>query len=369
MGEETTKPQDLTRTTLAVLSIGILISSSFWILRPFITAIVWAAVIVIATWPAMLAIQARLWGRRGLAVIVMTLILLLVIVIPLFVAASTVIGNARNVAARVKELSTEGLPAPPAWLDKVPVAGHRLAARWQEYSSLPPEQLLEKFAPYAKGVAAWFLSKAGSVGATFMQFLLTVIIAAIMYAQGEKARGGVLAFARRLAGQRGEEATLLAAKAIRGVALGVVVTALIQTAVAGAGLVVCGVPAAPLLAAITFMLCIAQVGPIFVMVPAVAWLYWKVGPLWGTILLVFTVVACTIDNFIRPVLIKKGADLPLLLIFAGVIGGLIAFGIIGLFIGPVVLAVTHTLLKAWVKSGEPESHGGLERSGSTGQGS
>jgi len=116
---------------------------------------------------------------------------------------------------------------------------------------------------------------------------------------------------------------------------------------------VAGVPAAAVLTAIMFILCIAQLGPVLVLIPAVIWLYWSGQTLWGTVLLIFTIVAATLDNFLRPVLIKKGADLPLLLIFAGVIGGLIAFGIIGLFIGPVVLAVTYTLLGAWVDGGEP----------------
>jgi predicted PurR-regulated permease PerM len=183
---------------------------------------------------------------------------------------------------------------------------------------------------------------------TMLQFLLTTIIAAIMYAKGEVVRSGVLSFARRLAGQQGEDVALLAAKAVRGVALGVVLTALIQTALGGIGLFIAGVPAAALLTAVMFMLCLAQIGPALVLVPAIIWLYWQGSALWGTILVVFTVLALTIDNVVRPVLIKKGADLPLLLIFAGVIGGLIAFGVIGLFIGPVMLAVTYTLLKVWV---------------------
>jgi predicted PurR-regulated permease PerM len=185
-----------------------------------------------------------------------------------------------------------------------------------------------------------------------VQFLLTVIIAAILYSNGETAAAGVRSFARRLAGQRGEEAAVLAARAIRGVALGVVVTAIMQATLSGIGLAVTGVPAAALLTGMTFMLCLAQIGPIPVLIPAVIWLFWKDGALWGSILLVFAVLAVALDSFVRPVLIRKGADLPLILIFAGVIGGLIAFGIIGLFIGPAVLAVTFTLLKAWISDGE-----------------
>jgi predicted PurR-regulated permease PerM len=180
------------------------------------------------------------------------------------------------------------------------------------------------------------------------QFFLTVIISALLYGTGEMAAEGIRLFARRLAGQQGEEAAILAAKATRGVALGVGVTALVQAILGGAGLAVSGVPAATLLTAVMFMFCLAQVGPTVVLIPAVVWLFWQDQTVWGSVLIGWTVFVGTIDNFIKPVLIKKGADLPLILIFAGVLGGLFAFGIIGLFIGPVVLAVTYTLLSAWV---------------------
>jgi len=233
------------------------------------------------------------------------------------------------------------------------LVGDEIAERWLQYTALAPEELAALVTPYARAVMNWFLAQAGSVGTTMLQFLLTVIIAAIMYAGGENAAAGVLSFAGRLAGRRGEDVTVLAAKAIRSVALGIVVTALVQTAIGGTGMIISGVPAAPLLTAVTFMLCLAQL-PILVLLPSVIWLYWKGEPLWGTVMLIFTIIALGIDNFVRPVLIKKGADLPLIMIFAGVIGGLIAFGVIGLFIGPVLLAVTFTLLEAWVSRSEQE---------------
>lgn len=353
MSEKRYASYDITRTTLSVLFIGIFIAASFWILRPFITSIIWALIIVVATWPVMLGLQARLGGRRGFAVAVMTVILLLVIVLPVLFATSTIMDNAENIAARIKSLGTVGVPQPPEWVENIPILGSRLADRWHQVAAIPPDELPGRVAPYARDIMAWFLSKAGGIGMMAVQFLLTVIISAIMYAGGEKAAAGVLSFARRLAGQRGEEVTVLAAKAIKSVALGIVVTALIQTAISGSGLVISGVPAAPLLTAVVFMLCLAQLGPILVLVPSVIWLYWKGDPLWGTVLLIFTIIAGGIDNIIRPFLIKKGVDLPLIMIFAGVIGGLIAFGVVGLFIGPVVLAVTYTLLKAWVSDNAP----------------
>ena len=144
----------------------------------------------------------------------------------------------------------------------------------------------------------------------------------------------------------------LAGQAIRGVALGVVVTAVVQSLLAGLGLLVAGIPFAAPLTALAFILCIAQVGPILVLAPAVAYLFWSGQTGWGAFLLVWTIVVGTMDNVLRPVLIKKGADLPLVLVFAGVLGGLMTFGLIGIFVGPVVLAVAHTLLEAWAKEAD-----------------
>lgn len=343
---------DIVRTTLAVLFIGILISASFWILRPFLTALVWATMIVITTWPLMLGVQKRLRGKRSLAVTVMTIVLLLVFIVPFTLAIVSIIERSDEIAARVKSLATLTIPSPPAWVEKLPVVGSKLAARWNYLATAGQAEITERLAPYAKQAVGWLVAQAGSVGMMIVQFLLTVIISAVLYANGETAASGICLFARRLGGQNGEDAVILASKAIRGVALGVVVTAVIQTILAGIGLFVADVPGAALLTAVIFILCVAQLGPGLVIIPVIVWLYWTDQPLWGTIMIVWGVFVGTIDNFIRPFLIKKGADLPLLLIFAGVIGGLIAFGVIGLFIGPVMLAVTYTLLEAWVTRGE-----------------
>ncbi len=192
----------------------------------------------------------------------------------------------------------------------------------------------------------------GNIGVLLAQFLLTVIIAAVMYANGELATQRLVRFGRRLAGTGGENAVRLAGQTIRGVALGVVVTALAQTIFAGLGLVIAGVPFAGVLTAVMLLLSIAQIGVIPVLGCAVGWLYWTGDSTWGTFLLVWTILAGTMDNFLRPILIRRGADLPLLLIFAGVVGGLLAFGLIGIFVGPVVLAVADALLTAWI-DGEP----------------
>ena len=343
---------DLTRIFFAVVAIGGLTAASFWVLRPFLLAVVWAAMIVIASWPAFRMLEARLWGRRSVAVTLMTVVMLGALVVPLTLAVFAVIERSDELIAWSKSVSTRSLPTPPGWVEGVPVVGRKLNAEWQQLASGGAAELHARFDPYAKDVARFLLVQAGTLGGLFVQLLLTVVVCAILYAQGETAAAGVLAFARRLAGPRGVEVAVLSAGAIRAVALGIVVTALVQATVAGIGLAVTGVPHAILLTAIMVMLGIAQIGPAPVLLGSIIWLFVNGQNFWGGVMVVWSLVAMSMDNVLRPLLIKRGADLPLLLIFAGVIGGLLAFGLIGLFVGPVVLAVTYTLLVAWVSEGD-----------------
>jgi len=343
--------RDLTQTTLAVLFIGILIAASFWVMRPFLSALIWATMVVVATWPAMIRVQAWLGGKRSRAVAVMTLSLLLMLLVPLSLAIITLVDNADQIIGWSKWLAETRVPPPPDWVAGIPLIGAKLQQFWQQFVSDGLHEFAAKLAPYASEITRWFTAEVGSFGMLFLQFLLTVIIAAILYAGGESAASWLKRFGLRLAGEKGVNVVVLAGQAIRGVALGVVVTALVQSILGGIGLAIAGVPMVPVLTALMFMLCIAQLGPILVLLPAVGWLYWSGDQTWGTILLVWTLVVGSMDNFLRPYLIKKGADLPMLLIFAGVIGGLVSFGLVGIFVGPVVLAVTYTLIDAWVMDG------------------
>jgi predicted PurR-regulated permease PerM len=339
---------DLTRVVLAVLLMGILISGSFWILRPFLLSTIWAAMIVVATWPMMLKLQARL-GRRALAVAIMSSAMVLVFVAPLLLAIQTLVDNTDTITRWIRELATSPIPAPPEWLSRIPLLGAKIAQYWSSIAGTDKGELASRLAPYTASTAQWLASALGSVGLLGIQFLLTVVIAVILYTRGEAARDAMIRFGSRLAGERGERVVLLAGQSIRAVALGVVVTALVQTVLAGLGLAVAGVPFAGLLTGVILLLCIAQIGTVVVLVPAVIWLFWNDAQGWGIALAVWTVVVASLDNVLRPLLIRRGADLPLLLIFAGVIGGLLAFGIIGLFVGPVVLAVSYTLFNEWVR--------------------
>jgi predicted PurR-regulated permease PerM len=336
------------RTMLALFFVAGLIVASFWVLWPFLPAIIWATTLVVATFPLMLRVQHQLWNSRGLAVAIMTLALLLVFVVPFSLAVAAITENFDRIVGWAKALASFHLPAPPAWLINLPLVGEYIAQLWRRVTESGIEVWAAKAAPYAGGAASWLLGVLGGFGIVVVQFLLTVVVAAVMFARGEQAAVTALRFGHRLAGERGEESVRLAGQAIRSVALGVVVTALIQSVLGGIGIAMAGVPFAAVFTAAIFMLCIAQFGPAPVLVPAVIWLYVKGAAGWGTFLLVWSIVILSLDNIIRPLLIRKGAHVPLLVLLAGVIGGLIAFGLVGIFLGPVVLAVAYTLLQAWL---------------------
>ena len=344
--------RELARTTLSVLCIGGLLLAAFWILQPFLAAMIWAAMIVISSWPLLRRVQRWLWGRRWLAVSAMMLALLMALIVPLALSIGTIVRRADEIAALAKKLGNFHLPPAPDWLGNIPLIGDRMVITWETYAIKGSRELAMHAEPYVGEAMRWFLSEIGSFGLLFAQFLLTLILSAMFYANGEAWAAWMRRFGKRLANERGEHAVVLAGQAIRGVAMGVVITAFVQSILGGIGLAIAGVPFATVLTAIMFILCIAQLGPVLVLLPAVGWLYWSDSSGWATFLLVWTLIVGTMDNVLRPYLIKQGADLPLLLILAGVIGGLLSFGLVGIFVGPVVLAVAYTLADAWVGDGE-----------------
>ncbi len=343
--------RDITRTVLAVLLIVMLMVASFWVLSPFLLSLVWSMMIVVATWPLMLQVQARL-RRRALAVTVMSVAMLVVFIAPVLLMIQTLAEHGDTLVGWAHSLSTEPIPPPPQWVQNIPLVGDKVAAAWMALADAGKGALAARITPYAADAAKWLARAAGGLGLLGVQLVLTLIISVILYSHGEQARNSLIRFGRRLAGDSGERVVLLAGASIRAVALGVIVTALAQTVLGGLGLAIAGIPFAGLLTALILLFCIAQVGPMIVMIPAVIWLFWDDQTGWGSALLVWTLIVGTMDNVLRPYLIRKGADLPLLLIFAGVIGGLIAFGIIGLFVGPVALAVAYTLLVQWMNERE-----------------
>ncbi|MGN6455514.1 MAG: AI-2E family transporter YdiK [Achromobacter mucicolens] len=351
---------DIARILLVIVMLLALMTGSLYVLSPFLPGLIWATTIVVATWPVLLSIQRRCGGRRWLATVAMLLILLFVIVLPLYQAISTLALHGGTIMAAVTRLPDSALLAPPSWVHGIPLAGPRIALEWQALSDAGAGGLLARIEPYLTTAAHWLLGHAAIVGVFVMHMLITVIIAGILYSKGDAAADFALRFSNRLAGPRGVAAIKLAASAIRAVALGIVVTAVVQSALGGIGLWIAGVPAAGILTALMVMLCLAQLGPFLPMLGGVAWLFQNDMKLAAAVLLVWAIVVGTLDNLLRPLLIKRGVNLSMLLILSGVLGGMFAFGIVGLFIGPVILAVTSTLLKAWIDEVPPPVQAGAQ---------
>lgn len=341
------KHTDLPRLIFSLMFIGLMLVGCLWILRPFLPGLIWACMVVIATWPLMLKIQKLLKCKRVYASLIMTLIILLVFVLPAMLIVASVVKNSGFIVS----LASSDQPIEVPSLDilkSVPYVGDSAYDTWQSVVASNGKVVINQVKPYIGEGITWLLSQAANIGRFLVYSGLMVIFSFLLYLNGELCADSIRRFAVRLAGLRGDTTVILAGQAIRAVALGVVVTALTQSIIAGIGLGITGVPAATLLTMLIFFLCVAQLGPLLILVPAVIWLFYTGETTYGFILLGWTVVVTTMDAFLRPYLIKLGADLPMLLILAGVIGGLLGFGLIGLFLGPVILAVSYKLIQAWV---------------------
>ncbi|MGL4859546.1 MAG: AI-2E family transporter YdiK [Enterobacteriaceae bacterium] len=343
----TTGNLDLPRLIFSILFLTILLIACLWIVEPFILGFTWAVIVVIATWPLMLRLQGILWGKRTLAVLVMLLLLLLFFILPVIAAINTLVDNSGPLLAFATKPDKWQIPQ-LMWLQDIPLAGQSLHDGWLSLTANNGSLLLSKITPYIGQFSTWLVGKVANIGIFVLHCLLMLLFSAILYLYGETAARGIRRFALRVAHSKGESAMTIATQAIRSVALGVVVTALVQALLGGLGLMVSGIPHTTLLFILMFILCVAQLGPYLVLVPAIIWLYWSGDVTWGTLMAIWSVLVASLDSVLRPLLIKMGADLPLLLILFGVIGGLLAFGLLGIFIGPVVLAVSYRLLAAWM---------------------
>jgi predicted PurR-regulated permease PerM len=338
----------LVRTLSGVIIVGGLLAGSVFILQPFLNALLWAVLLVVSTWPLLRLLENRARLSRPLAVCILSSLLLALFLIPFGWALSATLRNLHSVMQLINRLDGLALPHAPAWLTHIPVFGDTLLAGWEELASLGTQELTARAAPFAARLGRWLLAELGGLGNVLAQGLLVIALSALLFLRGEWALNLALLAGERIGGDRGRQLVRLAGQAIRGIALGVGLTAVAQTVLGTLGLIFTGVPYAAILGAVMFVACVSQIGPLIVLLPAVAWLYWQghTGAAIG--LLVWSGLIATLDNVMRPMLIRRGADLPLLLIFAGVIGGLLGLGLVGLFVGPVCLAVTWTLLDAWL---------------------
>ena len=345
------QPRDIPQILLSVLFLSLIIISCLWVVQPFILSFAWAGTVVIATWPVLLRLQRLLFGKRALAVLVMTVLLFLLFVIPIALLVNSLVDNSIPL---IKLISAGNVTLPDlAWLNSVPLIGDKLYAAWHGLLDMGGAAIMAKIRPYIGTTTTWFVGQAAHIGKLLVYCGLMLLFSALLYWQGEKVAYGFRYFATRLAAKRGDAAVLLAGQAIRAVALGVVVTALVQAVLGGIGLAISGVPYAALLTVVMIFTCLVQLGPLIVLIPSIIWLYWSGDTTWGTVLLVWSCVVGTMDNVIRPMLIRMGSDLPISLILCGVFVCFFVFLFFCLFIGAVRLAVSWRLFDAWLQEVPP----------------
>ncbi len=329
-----------------IVILGILLIGVFAILRPFIAVLLWALILSIATWPAYLFLKRRLGGRESLAATLMTLLLLAVFVLPLVGVGLSLSENLQFAADRMRELAETGLPPVPPWVESLPAIGDDVARRWRELND--PGELREAFRDNVRPVFEWCLSAAGGIGSGLGQLTLSILIAWFFYKDGLAAARRLGDALHRVAGERSQRFLGIAGSTLKSVVYGLVGTAIVQGTLAAIGYIAAGVPSPFLLGVITAFLSPFPFGTLIPAAIAAAWLALSGDQLWGLMLFLWVLfVVGGAENIIKPMFIGRGSNLPLLLVFIGIIGGAIAFGFLGLFIGPTLLAVAYALLREW----------------------
>jgi predicted PurR-regulated permease PerM len=335
-------------TALALLLVAVLIGATFWVLLPFVGVLTYAIILATATAGLFDRAVALLNGRRRLAAVIFGLVAATVTIVPLIYLCSSVVDHLGAADAWLSEASSHGIPNLPGWIVGLPFVGGKLASVWEQ---LQHDGLifLQRYQTQLAAAGRWLLNLGAGLLVAILEIFLGVIVAAMIHASRIQILRYVSAILERIVGPEASELLVAAGRAIRGVAIGVIGTALIEGVLAWIGFTVAGVPAAIAMAAVTFFLAVIQIGPLLVWLPVAIWLGsegqtgWAVFmTAWGIVLLMGA------DNIVKPMLVARSGQLPLLVLFVGVIGGLAAWGFTGMFIGATTLAILWTVLQAWL---------------------
>ena len=333
-----------------IAAVALLIFGCVLVLRPFVGAILFSAVLCLSTWPAFAWLRDRWGGRSSLAAMALVLVMVVTIATPVALAAQSLIVHSAAMVEAVRGfLDNRSILELPAFIRDLPLVGSWLDQYWQLLMQSREElvALGKRLADPAKNM---LVALGGAVGEGLLQILIALFVAFFFYRDGERVRLLILEGVDRLAGpDRGIVLLMTAISAVKGVVYGLLGTALAQAIVALVGFLIAGVPGALLLAALTFILSLIPMGPVLAWGGAAAWLYSKDQTGWAIFMVIYgTAVISSVDNFIKPILMSRAGNLSMLLVVLGVFGGAIAFGFIGLFVGPALLAVAWSLTKAWL---------------------
>ncbi|HMK28041.1 MAG TPA: AI-2E family transporter [Terriglobales bacterium] len=337
------------RALEATIHIGLvilLVAACLMILLPFLPLIAWGIIIAIASYPGYRKLQTVLGERGNLAAALWTVLLLAILIVPTFLLMQTLIEGVQGLISHLRD-GTLAVPPPPARVETWPVVGPPLKALWSAASANLTD-VLRKFTPQIKGVVPGLLSTSAGIGLGVLQFVLAIVLSGFLLAY---ARGGAQAthsLATRLFGEKGPEFEDLAGSTIRSVTTGILGVALIQSVCAGLGFLVVGLPAAGLWAVVFLLAAVLQIGAV-VLVPAVIYVFAIASTTKAVIFLVWCIIVALMDNVLKPLLLGRGVAVPIVVVFLGAIGGFVAMGIIGLFLGAIVLSVGYKVSLAWLQ--------------------
>lgn len=341
------------RQALGVLVIAALIAACFLIAEPFLTALTWAIILTVAAWPSYVQLNHLLRNRRRLAAFIFVVIGIIILVAPLVLAGMSLAHRAPALLQWLEHVERNGLPGPPDAVAGWPVVGPRLHEAWAGVSAQGSEVLAEYQAEIS-AAARWLLLRAGSFGLTVLQFALAIVIAGLLLVKAGRANALLRALVARIGGAEALDMLPVAEHTIRAVSFGVVGTSLAEGVLSAIGFTIAGERGAVLLGCATFLVCLLQVGPGFVFLPAAAWMWWRGAAGWAVFVLAWHLaLVLPVEVLGRPFFISRDTGLPLLLIFVGVLGGVLAFGFIGIFVGATVLAVSYRLLLRWLAPPAP----------------
>jgi predicted PurR-regulated permease PerM len=325
----------------------VLLAGCLIVLRPFVSALLWAVVLCVSSWPVYRQLLGWLGNHRTLAALAMTLGMVLIVLLPFVIVGTTLADNINQLTDATKRWVENGPPAPPEWLAKVPVVGAQATEYWQGMAA-DTSKLWTEAQRFIEPASTWLLKGGLALGGGLIQLALSIFIAFFLFRDGVAVGERLTTAVERIGGEPGRHLLTVAGKTIRGVVYGILGTALLQAITTGIGLLIAGVPGAMLLGLLTFFVSVVPVvGTGLIWIPAALWLFHQGLTGWGIFLLIWGVGVANIDNFVKPWLISQGSDMPFILIFFGVVGGALAFGFIGVFLGPTLLAVGFRLLEEW----------------------
>ncbi len=332
-----------------------LLGASLWVLAPFSSALFWAAVLAFASWPLMTLLTRWLGGRAALAAGVLTLGWMVLVAVPLVWLGFNLADHVRDALNLLKDLQVQGLPQPPAWLAGIPLVGERLVGLWRTIDQ-QGAAFFASLKPYMGQVGNWLLARSAQIGGGVLELALSLVLVFFFYRDGPRMAELVQSGLQRLIGERAEHYLELVAGTVQRVVNGVIGTAAAQAVLALIGFWIAGIPGALVLGILTFVFSLIPMGPPLVWIPATAWLVWTGDYGYAVFLGIWGMfIISGVDNVLKPYLISRGGNLPLVVVLLGVFGGILAFGFMGLFLGPTLLAVAFSLLTDWVADNEAKA--------------